>query len=81
MVVRKKRKFEIGFKRQVVSEVETGKLSLSAAARSNEANRFGPRLTFLATPRPDRFPTFLYSIAFNDSGAAFLALQFFVAFL
>jgi transposase-like protein len=36
MEIRKKRKFEIGFKRQVVSEVETGKLSLSAAARKYE---------------------------------------------
>lgn len=35
-VVKKRRKFEIGFKRQVVQEVESGGLSLSAAGRKYE---------------------------------------------
>jgi len=33
MEVRKNRKFEIGFKRQVVAQVESGELTLSEAAR------------------------------------------------
>lgn len=35
---KRKRQFEIGFKRQVVQEVESGSLSLSAAARKHEVS-------------------------------------------
>lgn len=35
-VVKRRRQFEIGFKRQVVQEVESGGLSLSAAGRKYE---------------------------------------------
>lgn len=35
-VKRRKRQFEIGFKRQVVQEVESGSISLSAAGRKYE---------------------------------------------
>ncbi|MGK5090286.1 transposase [Bdellovibrionota bacterium FG-2] len=35
-VRKRKRQFEVGFKRQVVHEVESGSISLSAAARKHE---------------------------------------------
>jgi transposase-like protein len=38
MEVRKKKHYEIGFKRQVVAELETGKMSISGASKKYEVS-------------------------------------------